>query len=871
MQYFCCDERRSMAVKGSRLNVNGIDFLEVVDDPSEPDKQQRVLNIHFLKPLQSLPSPLTIENVRITRRWHPEDLVLTKENVRISGGVRIKNVLVKEVKIRMDHLSRHADDVLVVEVDKPGDFSVYTLHLVESGSKDGRPPKGMDPILSSIDFSFRAICESEFDCRREQICPPQPRQEPDLNYLAKDYASFRSLMLDRMSLLLPQWKERNPADLGIVLVELLAYVADCLSYQQDAVATEAYLGTARRRISVRRHSRLLDYFMHDGCNSRVWVQIRVEYNLSLSKSVENASTNLREPIKLLSRVPDLPTVIQPGSPEHKKAMAARPEVFELVQSFNEPEGSSIDPLAGKDIQLYYMHNEMRFYTWGDEGCCLPKGATSATLSIAYPDLKKGDVLILAELRGPNTGLKEDADPAKRHAVRLTEVAIEKDPLNEKEVTLIQWHEEDALPFPLCISSRMGDDYFDEISVAWGNIFLADHGSTVTDGHLGSVPEPNYRYFAASSDRCKKKEPLQVFPRFRPKLKEKPLTHAVPYLEMASARALTRYSPLDANPRIELRLDDDALIWESRRDLLDSRSDSRHFVVEIENDGTVFLRFGEADKENANLSKHGLRPEPGSNVFCTYRIGNGTSGNVGSESIAHIVGQLHSIKEVRNPLPAQGGRDPESVEEVRKHAPAAFRVQERAVTTADYAEVAGRYPGIQRTAATSRWTGSWNTVFLTVDRLEGWDLDAEFKEKMVQHLEKYRMAGQDVDFDGPRYVPLEVEIKVCVLPDYFRSDVKADLLQVFSNKMLPDGRRGLFHPDNFTFGDSVYTSSLYAAAQSVAGVSWVEIEKFQRKDAPGDEALLAGRLVLGRLEVARLDNDRNFPERGVLRFIMEGGK
>ena len=70
---------------------------------------------------------------------------------------------------------------------------------------------------------------------------------------------------------MPAWQERSPADIGIALVELLAYAGDQLSYYQDAVATEAYLGTARRRVSVRRHARLLDYPMHDGCNARAWV------------------------------------------------------------------------------------------------------------------------------------------------------------------------------------------------------------------------------------------------------------------------------------------------------------------------------------------------------------------------------------------------------------------------------------------------------------------------------------------------------------------------------------------------------------------------------------------------------------------------
>ena len=53
-------------------------------------------------------------------------------------------------------------------------------------------------------------------------------------------------MLDRLSIVLPEWQERNPADAGMALVEVLAYAADYLSYHQDAAATEAYLGTARK-------------------------------------------------------------------------------------------------------------------------------------------------------------------------------------------------------------------------------------------------------------------------------------------------------------------------------------------------------------------------------------------------------------------------------------------------------------------------------------------------------------------------------------------------------------------------------------------------------------------------------------------------
>ena len=115
--------------------------------------------------------------------------------------------------------------------------------------------------------------------------------------------------------------------------------------------------------------------------------------------------------------------------------------------------------------------------------------------------------------------------------------------------------------------------------------------------------------------------------------------------------------------------------------------------------------------------------------------------------------------------------------------------------------------------------------------------------------------------------------VCVLPDYFRGHVKAALLEVFSSRVLPDGRKGVFHPDNFTFGQPVYLSPFYAAAMAVEGVSFVQITLFQRQDRPDPQqvALANGKLEMGRMEIARIDNDPSFPEHGVFRLTMEGGK
>nr|HRC76642.1 putative baseplate assembly protein [Kouleothrix sp.] len=106
---------------------------------------------------------------------------------------------------------------------------------------------------------------------------------PHIDYLARDFAGFRQLLLDHLSVTVPGWQERAAADQGNALIDLLAYAADYLAYYQDAVATEMYLGTARLRRSVRRHAQLLDYHLHEGCNARLWARVRVSADVALPR------------------------------------------------------------------------------------------------------------------------------------------------------------------------------------------------------------------------------------------------------------------------------------------------------------------------------------------------------------------------------------------------------------------------------------------------------------------------------------------------------------------------------------------------------------------------------------------------------------
>jgi hypothetical protein len=126
--------------------------------------------------------------------------------------------------------------------------------------------------------------------------------------------------------------------------------------------------------------------------------------------------------------------------------------------------------------------------------------------------------------------------------------------------------------------------------------------------------------------------------------------------------------------------------------------------------------------------------------------------------------------------------------------------------------------------------------------------------------------------APIYVPLEIEIEVKVKDTYVRSQVKDSLLKVFSSRQWPDGQRGIFYPGHYTFGKTVYDSDLSKPAYEVAGVDTVTVTTFQRQGITGSSGRKAhdDALYMDWMEIARMENDPDFPERGMLSLIMSGG-
>jgi predicted phage baseplate assembly protein len=476
-------------------------------------------------------------------------------------------------------------------------------------------------------------------------------------------------------------------------------------------------------------------------------------------------------------------------------------------------------------------------------------------------LKIGDYLIF------------DAGRGQRDVVRLTttpqilQTLSMASPPESVTLTMVVWGKQTPLSHDYCIDS----------TTVRGNVVPATQGETVLET-LRLLSEDEKAVINAQIAA----RPASVrVPRQRLTLNQAPLAHLdmgtigiglAPGSTSASPNETFTTRPSRSISTLQLAVDGEP--WQERVNLLESGAEDPVFRVEIDDSGNATVVFGDG--------VFGRRPAETSTVTASYRVGGGSVGNVAADSLvlAQPSAPAPWLISVTNPLPAVGGRDWESRDHARRVAPASFRQSLVAVSAADYQEAAASFidhagrAAIQRANASFVWTGSWLTVTMTIDPLGTEGLTSDLKQQLTDYVNAKRLSGYDIRISGPNYVPVDLALQVSVATGSHQSDVEQALLQAFSNGVLPNGSRGFFHPDNFTFGDSLFASTVYAAAMAVPGVQSATIKRLARAHASQPERetslnLAQGFLETGGDEVIRLDNDRNFPENGTLAISTSG--
>lgn len=786
----------------------------------------------------------------------------------IQGGLRIRaGAAVGQVRV-LAVAAGPAANALRLRVEPIGDYSTYRL-AVDADSIDpalGLPAAAIDPLFAELRFKFRPGCFTN-DCAPDGR-PGRPRREsPLIDYLAKDYDSFRHAMMAAMMQRVPGWRSTSEADLDQVIIGLTSAVADELSDYQDRVVNEAYLATCRSRISLARHARLMDYHVHQGNQASTWVALEIDPAVVAG-----------------------PLTLPPRHPFWTGEQVARGIVHRLT-------GAEVFSTRAEH-RLHPLLNSLNLYTWDDAIPALAAGSTTADLAVDPTGLGMTEQqaaiflaqainqtdpaqfqvrrLLVQEWLNPLTGTVNGRDPRKRQVLTLLEgggqgATVVHDVVRNRFLVRVRWRIEDQLRWDYVFVGYPNTVRVAGVSRFHGNLVRAHHGLFATVRFL----EPGAPL--APDDPLDPAQPLERHYRRTPDHRHgvlAPLPHApLAYLPTPVGGETPPWTTLEVEVEVPGGAADS---WDERISLVhsdDSEEEGDHFAVETDELQRSTLRFG-------NGTNGRLLPE-GSVVTCRYQVGQGHRGNIGLDQLVNTetVAPHASGLFLRcwNPMDVTDGREPEPAARVLRNAPEAFRARQlRAVTLDDYVQRAEEVPGIARAAAAYRWTGSWRTVRLTLDPAGTTELGQDLRARVAQHLEAVRLMGEDLELRPPRYVPLSIEVSVCVSPDVWPEDVRFLLEQEFSTGYTPDGRRGFFHPDNWTFGQRIHRSEIAGRVHQVPGVEHLIGLVWKRFNEPTPGAYpdpVSGPedLFVGPDEIVQVQNDPDHLELGFIRFELKGGR
>lgn len=309
-------------------------------------------------------------------------------------------------------------------------------------------------------------------------------------------------------------------------------------------------------------------------------------------------------------------------------------------------------------------------------------------------------------------------------------------------------------------------------------------------------------------------------------------------------------------------------WERRATLLESGADDPHFIVRVDDADAATVYFGDGT--------YGRIPAAGAPVRASYLIGGGSAGNVGPGTVTQIAGGVNVQATVRNPLGGSGGDDRESIEHARAHAPGVFRSQQRAVTVADYVELAEAFPGVARAMAvaptpdetvaparTARGQAApglvtWNYVDLIVVAEGALDLNDALRGELQQYFDARKMVTTIVSIRAPVFVRVDLYVVVGVEPTAYAGDVQARAVEAVG---------ALFDLDRVDFGEPFYLSKVYEAVESVEGVAYADVRGFRgRRSYPPNQQISTSGANGGRIPL----REREFPRPGRIRIKTEGG-
>ena len=302
--------------------------------------------------------------------------------------------------------------------------------------------------------------------------------------------------------------------------------------------------------------------------------------------------------------------------------------------------------------------------------------------------------------------------------------------------------------------------------------------------------------------------------------------------------------------------------------------TQKFVKEFTDNGFVKLIFGGGNQEVTSLSDAevdssltdrigdfinnlslGETPTSNTTMFVQYRVGGGANTNLGTNTLTtvnlvdiFVNGSDNSINNlvrqsliVNNPVPALGGRDEPSIDEIRNLVRYNFSAQNRAVTIKDYQARISLMPGEFGVPFRSGVFEEQNKILVYILGLDGSSKltntsTSTLKQNISDYLSNYRMLNDYVVIGDGQIVNLGFEFDLLVEKEYPQSQIISNVIAVVIDFM---------DINKHHMGENIYLGPLIESVNNVGGVTNVmDIRVFNKV---GD-----GKYSLNEIEQPYLD-------------------
>ncbi|MFF4346166.1 putative baseplate assembly protein [Streptomyces sp. NPDC001530] len=293
----------------------------------------------------------------------------------------------------------------------------------------------------------------------------------------------------------------------------------------------------------------------------------------------------------------------------------------------------------------------------------------------------------------------------------------------------------------------------------------------------------------------------------------PLTYS-PLTYVSSA------DPSGAVSTLEVRVN--GVRWHEREEQFARAPTDRGYLSHADAELVSTVTFGDG--------VHGARVPTGSdNIEARYRSQIGQQGNVAAGRISLLATTPEGASSVINPLPASGGADPESRDQIRTNAPLAITALDRLVSVRDYEDFSRTFAGIGKALAVRRTDGAWRRVHVTVAGADDAPLtpQSDTYVNLFRALRTFGDPGLPVRLDVRDLLLLVIDAGIGVQTDYAFDRVEPKIRAALV------GAFGFAHRE---LGQDVYSSEVISVIQSVEGVAFVDLNKLGVTSADRNEIL-----------------------------------